>query len=237
MPIRDEYIAAIAQLVRRFGCAGSDYRIQERADIQQCLGYAASYVAGNTTEHYRYDRYRNKLIHSLDSNEDIGGAGTLIHVDIGCGPGLFSWVVYDHFSGTEVDVQLYGYDHAPEMVRLAGLIQDELESEVGLQCYHDARQLLANIPAAPPQADVIVTFGHVLVQLADDQQAIGAFATILEHLTDKGPCLVLAVDARRQRNRFQRSFNRLCERLEDLDCVWENRRNLGSSAFGVLRGA
>ena len=237
MPIRDEYIAAIAQLVRQFGRAGSGYRIPESANIQRCLGYASRYVARHSTEHYRYDRYRNRLIHSLGSNEDIGGAGTLIHVDIGCGPGLFSWVVYDHFSGTEVDVQLYGYDHAPEMVRLASLIQNELESEVRLQCYHDAGQLLADIPAAPPRADVIVTFGHVLVQLADDQQAIRVFATILEHLTDKGPCLVLAVDARGHRQRFQRSFNRLCEMLEEMDCVWENRRDLGSSAFGVLRGA
>ena len=237
MPIRDEYIAAIRRLVDRLGRTGRDYRVPEHANIQQCLGYASKYVSGHTTQHYRYDRYRNKLLYSLASNEDIGRAGTVVHVDLGCGPGLFSWVVYDHFSGTEVDVQLYGYDYAPEMVRLAGMIQDELESQVRLQCYHDARQLLADIPAAPPPADVIVTLGHVLVQLADNQQAIGVFATILEHLTRKGVCLVLAVDALGYRERFQRSFDRLCETLEETDCVWENRQDLRSSAFGVLRGA
>ena len=237
MPIRDEYIAAIERLVHRFGRTGGDYRVPEHANIRQCLGYASRYVSGHTTPHYRYDRYRKKLLYSLAFNDDIGRAGTLVHVDIGCGPGLFSWVVYDHFSGTEVDVHLYGYDYAPEMVRLTGLIQDELESQIRLQCYDDVRQLLADIPRAPPPADVIVTLGHVLVQLADNEQALGVFAAILKHLTHAGLCLVLAVDAQRYPETFQRSYNRLCEALEEMDCVWENRHNLRSSAFGVLRGA
>ena len=126
---------------------------------------------------------------------------------------------------------------ATAMPTRAGLDALACDPPRRLQCYHDARQLLADIPAAPPPADVIVTLGHVLVQLADNQQAIGVFATILEHLTRKGVCLVLAVDALGSRERFQRSFDCLCETLEETDCVWENRQDLRSSAFGVLRGA
>ena len=236
MPIRDEYIAVIARLARRFGHAYGHYKVPEHANMGQCLGYALKYVSGHSTAHYRYDRYKSALRYALCCNEDFCRTGTVIHVDIGCGPGLFSWVVHDHFNGTEVELQLYGYDHAAEMIRLARLIQDEFESNIGSQCYDDSAQLLGDIPTAPPPADVIVTFGHVLVQLADNHQAIGVFATILEHLTHAGRCLVLAVDAHRYPTALQGSFNSLCRMLEERNCAWDNRQNPGSHAIGVLRG-
>ena len=236
MPIRDEYIAVIARLSRRFARTYGHYRVPEHANLRQCLGYASRYVSGNTTEHYRYDRYSTALEYALRLNEDFCRAGTAVHVDIGCGPGLFSWVVHDYFDGTEVDVQLYGYDHATEMIRLARLIQDEFESQIDVQYYDDSTQLLGNIPTAPPPADVIVTFGHVLAQLADNHQATGVFATILERLTHTGCCLVLAVDAHGHSTTFRGSFDRLCDILEERNCTWDNRQNLGSRAFGILRG-
>ena len=236
MPIRDEYIAVIARLSRRFGRTYGHYQVPEHASLPRCLGYASRYVSGHTTKHYRYDRYKGALRYALRLNGDFCRNGTAVHVDIGCGPGLFSWVVHDHFDDTELTIQLYGYDHATEMIRLARRIQDGFESNINVQYYDDSAQLLGNIPTAPPPADVIVTFGHVLAQLADNHQAIGVFATILERLTHTGPCLVLAVDAHGHITTFRGSFNRLCDMLEERNCAWDNRRDLGSRAFGILRG-
>lgn len=236
MPIRDEYIAVIARLSRRFGRTYGHHLIPQHANLRQCLGYASRHVSGHTTEHYRYDRYSRALQYALRLNGDLCRTGTAVHVDIGCGPGLFSWVVHDHFDGTEVDVQLYGYDHATEMIRLARLIQDEFEVDVDVQYYDDPTQLLGNIPAVPPLVDVIATFGHVLAQLADNHDAIGEFAALLERLTHAGRCLVLAVDAHGHRTTFQNSFDRLCGMLEERNRTWDNRRNLQSYAFGILWG-
>ena len=182
------------------------------------------------------DRYSRALQYALRLSGDLCRTGTAVHVDIGCGPGLFSWVVHDHFDGTEVDMQLYGYDHATEMIRLARLIQDEFEADIGVQYYDDPTQLLGNIPTVPPIIDVIATFGHVLVQVADNHDAMGEFAALLEHLTHAGRCLVLAVDARGYPTTFRHSFDRLCDMLEERNCTWDDRRNLQSYAFGILRG-
>lgn len=174
---------------------------------------------------------------ALRRNGNLCRTGTAVHVDIGCGPGLFSWVVHDHFDDTELKVQLYGYDHATEMIRLAKLIQDRFESDIDAQYYDDSELLLGDIAtAAPRSADVVVTFGHVLAQLADNHQAMGVFAAMLERLTHTGPCLVLAVDALGHTATFRGSFNRLCDMLEKRNCTWHNRQDLGSSrAFGVLQ--
>jgi hypothetical protein len=50
------------------------------------------------------------------------------------------------------------------------LIEDELETEIALNCYDDVEELLHAILARDLPADIIVTFGHVLVQLVDDDQ-------------------------------------------------------------------
>ena len=234
MSIRDEYIAVIARLSRRFGRTYGHYQVPQHASLRQCIGYASKYVSGHTTKHYRYDRYMRALRSALRFNGDFCRAGTLVHVDIGCGPGLFSWVVHDHFDDTELNVQFYGYDHATEMIRLARLIQDGFESNIDVQYHNDSEQLLGNITARPP-TDVIVTFGHVLVQLADNHQAMEVFATILERLTHTGPCLVLAVDAHGRTTTFRGSFNRLCDMLEERNCTWDNKQDRGSRAFGILR--
>ena len=235
MPIRDEYINVIKELAQLFGHTQGHYRIPENASIQQCLGYALRYISGNSTVHYRYDRYRTQLRRSLRAHNDFCRTGTVVHVDIGCGPGLFSWVVHDHFNDADVKLQLYGYDHATEMVRLAELIQDELESTIRVRFCHEIPQLLADLPCGSSRGDVIVTFGHVLVQLANNQQAIEEFAIILEHLTQIGRCLVLAVDAHSYPAPFQLSYNHLCKVLKTRHCVWEHEKVTGSNGFGLLR--
>ena len=203
--------------------------------MQQCVGYALRYVSGHSTTHYRYDRYRDALGLSLRCNRDFRRTDTIVHVDVGCGPGLFAWVVYDYFRSLGVRVDSYGYDHAPEMVRLSRLIEDELETEIALNCYDDVEELLHAILARDLPADIIVTFGHVLVQLVDDDQGMGVFATILEHLAHLDRCLLVAVDAHGYRTKFQRSYNGLCETLETRNLAWNNNRILGPRAFGVLQ--
>ena len=143
--------------------------------------------------------------------------------------------MHDYFRTADVDVELYGYDHSLEMVNLSALIQNELATDVTLRCYGQLEQLLRAIPERRAPANVIVTFGHVLVQLVDDTQARGVFADILEYLTHMDHCLVVAVDAHGYGVNFRRSYIGLCETLAAKNCTLELNPIGGSSAFGVLR--
>ena len=57
----------------------------------------------------------------------------IVHVDLGTGPGIFNWVVYDYVQqewGRSNRPQLaqFGYDHCPAMVELAEQIWDGFRS-------------------------------------------------------------------------------------------------------------
>lgn len=65
-----------------------------------------------------------------------------------------------------------------------------------------------------PPADVIVSFGHVLVQTSDQEDAIDSFADILSSILLNSN-LIVAVDAQSDPaiQRFHRSIDRLIEAL------------------------
>lgn len=99
---------------------------------------------------------------------------TIAHVDVGCGPGLFSWVVHDYFRHREpeTEIELHAYDHSPTMIELAELIWREFETGVYLGVTSDLDGLISQVMQGGPPADVIVSFGHVLVQASDQEDAI-----------------------------------------------------------------
>ena len=132
-------------------------------------------------------------------------------MDVGCGPGVFAWVVHDYFrhqaDGTEVE--LHAYDSSPEMVRLAGLLWREFDTGVYLDATSDVGELTSRIMQGGP-ADVIVSFGYVLVQTSDQKDAIDSFADILSTVRLNSN-LVVAVDA--QSDPAVRAFRRSVDGL------------------------
>ena len=144
--IRDQYRDIIGSLAREHGAAASGYEISRDATLAACIGYSRRFIVGraNDEPHYRYGRYMRVLSSALRRNPV--NTGTVVHVDIGCGPGLFTWVVRDYFRASpKIEVDLYGYDHSKEMVRLADYIWERLEEDVDYMCFHKTKDLLAQL--------------------------------------------------------------------------------------------
>ena len=216
--IRDRYTEIIGHLVREHGSAVSGYEISKDAPLAQCIGYARRFIVGraNDEPHYRYNRYMDLLKPALRQQSAI--AGRMVHVDIGCGPGLFMWVVRDCFRpSSKIDVEYYGYDHAKDMARLAKIIWNRLEEGVRYSFYHSIRDLESNMElATADRRNVLVTLGHVLVQTVDNDSALDDFARIIAKCARMANCLVIAVDARTGERPmdFRRALGKLKASLE-----------------------
>ena len=201
------------------------YVIPKNATLPRCIDYAARYLyEEDDVQHYRYKRYMRALEDLLRDYGDHRKPSTIVHVDIGCGPGLFSWVVHDYFKHRKLKtaIELHAYDHSPKMVELAGWIWSEFETGVHLGATSDLSDLISQVTLGRQSADVIVSFGHVLAQTSDQQDALDSFADILRRIRLNNRLnnnLVMAVDAQNDQavQRFHRSINRLIETLATHD--------------------
>ena len=196
--IRSKYREIIRALATEHRTTLSGYEISRDATTVECIGYAERYIVGrtNSTPHYRYDRYWGELyteflLHPMRS-------GTVIHVDVGCGPGLFTWVARDYFRNvSRIKTSFYGYDHAPNMKKLAVYLWNQFEGDTDYLCYHELSESFDNLEKeCAANSYVIVTFGHVLVQTVDNAAALGEFARIIAKCARIANCLVMAVDAK-----------------------------------------
>ena len=133
MSIRRSYVDLIKRIAAnervdlRFG-PSSVYVVPAAASRTHCLRYALRHVSGDTTPHYRYNKYRGQLVRALHMNAArMQTHRPLLHLDLGCGPGLFTWVVHDTLSRSDYPaVRYFGYDHCRNMVALADEIWSRL---------------------------------------------------------------------------------------------------------------
>lgn len=147
MLIRDRYVSVIGRMASRFGRESGDHVIPRDATLPRCIDYAARYLyEGDTDEHYRYKRYMRALEDLLRNYGDHRKTSTIVHVDVGCGPGLFSWVVHDYFKHREpkTEIELHAYDNTPTMVELADLIWREFDTDVHLGATSDLNELISS---------------------------------------------------------------------------------------------
>ena len=178
MSIREKYVRIVEDIAERDGVfpAKKSYKIPAGATRLECIEYTLGYVVGvaGDREHYRYKKYYRVLSSALCMiAPQINHQGPQLHIDVGCGPGLFTWVVRDIFRHKQLDVGLYGYDHAREMVKLANDIWDELGESVDYACHYNARDMLSAVSARDNSCDyALVTFGHVLAQTHNKKFAI-----------------------------------------------------------------
>ena len=109
MLIQDRYVGVIDRMASRYGRESGDHVIPMDSTLSSCIDYAARYLyEGDTVEHYRYMRYMSALEDLLRYCGDHPKTSAVVHVDVGYGPGLFSWVVHDYFKrqehGTEIEL-------------------------------------------------------------------------------------------------------------------------------------
>ncbi len=226
--------------------AGADvgFRIAPTATYAESIAYAMRHVVSGG-DHFRYDRYRSLLDAGFrELRYRTAVRRPLLHVDIGCGPGLFIWVLLDQLRGERnaknqqhVAVNAIGYEHSPSMVRLAENCSIRLQRKVNasaepgrwsarshfpkarIVCGHEEFvQALQTEIRRDGLRDVIVTFGHVLVQTAHDRQAIETFTGIMTELAKLNfrRYLLFASDAYSgyRRDAFDRGWDSLLAALK-----------------------
>ena len=216
--IRDKYTKIIGALAKKHGAPASNHEIAREATLAQCIGFTKRFVVGRAsdTPHYRYDRYRRVLDESLQRNPI--NSGNVIHIDVGCGPGLFTWVVVDYFrSKPSINVTSYGYDHAPKMVKLARCIWKRLDETNNYFCYHNVSKVFdSRNQERSNKTTVIVTFGHVLIQTLNNGKAHEKFVDIISSFSTVADCRVIAVDAQKieWREMFDEAWGQLKSAME-----------------------
>lgn len=218
--IRDKYVDAIEGIAQREKVKPLGFvahKIGAEATRRQCLKYALRHVVRHRQQHYRYDLYRAALDRALYRAAVYKHSDRLLlHLDMGCGPGLFTWVVSDIPRLRDVNVERYGYDHCREMVRLASDVWSEVGDAGGCSWHHDIGDLLAAALAGGPRySGLLVTFGHVLAQTHASEDAINQFATVISHMTSEDS-LVVAVDAKGASQDFRAGCESLIGAMEIL---------------------
>ena len=210
--IREQYVDVLEGLATQFGRDEGNHIIPVNASFHRCIDYACRYFyERDSVPHYRFRRYRAalaRLLNVFDGHLDRNSEA-IIHIDVGCGPGLFSWAAHDYFieNGGGRSLELYGYDHCPAMVRLAQAIWRRLDTQADASFAHSPDALMSDIWQGGSAANVIVSFGHVLIQASEDPAAIRTFSDFLARHSP----LVVAVDSKYG----AATFGRACDSLRD----------------------
>ena len=200
MSIRDNYVSTLNAIAQDCGEETSTAQIGPRDSLQKTIGYTREFVVEHTTPHFRFQYYHRALSFAFRQLRFDPADRRVVHLDIGCGPGVFSWVMHDHMASQEArepgHVDYYGYDHAAAMIQLAHLFLERFPDKYEFHGYSD---LVGISTALADQdfsnCDVMVTFGYALVQVRDNPAALGDFATLIACVFPSHSCTVVAADA------------------------------------------
>ncbi|MDE0062893.1 MAG: class I SAM-dependent methyltransferase [Gammaproteobacteria bacterium] len=187
-------------MARKEGSDSHSHVIPQNVTRTQCIGYTQRFIVGRETPHYRYDRYQNALktcVQNVPFDQDMS---TAMHLDLGAGPGLFSWALWDlmHDETTtdrRPSLDLFGYDYAPQMATLARRIWDRFELPAPYRCFDSEEEVYANVWPQGPPTNVLITLGHSLIQVHEND-GLAVFAELCEAVAglDRHTRLV-AIDA------------------------------------------
>ena len=242
MPVRDHYQNALQEIVLECGIhrnsiGNPNYHIEEYTTFPEVVRYTEyhigethdqrSYFGRRNEPHFRYNRYLEGLQAGLI---ELPRSGRRVsHLDIGCGSGLFSWVLLDWATDNSIEldrIDLYGYDHCPAMISLAERIRDKIWVHIpeypSLHYYSAPGELSQRFSEDHQEAaDCIITMGYVLVQ-AHSVHEIQIFTQIIDnvvkHLDSLGLVnfILIAVDSIRQRDEFNIGWRLLMKELEQV---------------------
>ena len=251
MLVKYRYIGAFHKIRRRYkirrrcGDARANYVVKKNATLEESIVYTEGYVVGIGMPHYRYDYYRDALEKAAKEFDCIHPGRKIVHVDLGCGPGLFSWVVHDYvmarYRKKNAKVRFYMYDHAESMIKLTKIFWKNLSVQRELNAYHDVDGIRKGLRSEDlSDCDVLVSFGYVLIQTHGEERALSEFACIIRELFPSGSCTMVAVDAhvnKWRRDEFRNSCRHLFRRLRALGVgVEEKMGSQRSCMYARLTG-
>ena len=235
--IQSRYLAVCDNLILDFGATPSNYAIPEDASFQVCLGYLQKYVVAQRN-HYRFNRYTgllNPWYHEnafpSDRAEHYWDSGRdrlrFLHIDLGSGPGLFTWAVRDYLDDVfwgpswEYESMHIGYDYSASMVDLATVLWNRLAVDSKAVWCSSQESLLALAQTPIGSCDyLLITMGHVIIQLSEQDQAeLDRFADCIGQLLDchhAPPTDILIVDAHSgsRPQQFERALKRFVAALD-----------------------
>ena len=220
MLVKRRYIREFNKIRRRYGEAPAGYVVEKNATLEDSIGYTERYVVGRGKPHFRYDYYMGALEEAAREFDCIHPGRKIIHVDLGCGPGLFAWVVHDYVTArcrkNGDSLSFYLYDHSENMIKLAKKFRKKLLTEHHVRFYHDAKAMRNRLRSGGlANYDVLVTFGHVLIQTRNDRRALREFSRVIRELSLSNSCTIIAVDAYSgwRRSEFRDACDKLAARL------------------------
>ena len=169
--IRDLYVPVLQRVMDERSIARPSNRpslvVGPDTSFDEAVRNTAWYCwLADTQPHYRYRRYQEVLQRIRLPPGDY----RVVHLDIGCGAGLFSWAFLDWAGNNHLGyerIALYGFDHSPEMINLAHQVRNQLTQSVpdypNLRYTSDAATLLQDLTKEHQNGIIcIITFGHVL---------------------------------------------------------------------------
>ena len=218
MQIKNHYIEGFNKISEKHGEVSCSHVIPRNISLERALGYTNEYIIKpKPEEHFRYNYYREILDIALKRVGFNPASNRITHLDLGCGPGLFSWVVQDYmlsmYGKNHSDIELIGYDHAKNIIRLAELFQKYLPVEYNLEAYFKIDEIQNMLKSRDfSDSDTVITFGHVLIQIKGNSEALQNFAEIVKNLFPSNSCIVVAVDAYSSNDR-RLDFRNACKEL------------------------
>ena len=253
MLIKPHYRRVIREIMAEYGIplpvVQPNFVVRRDASLECVVQHTDVYVGKgnalfftNARPHYRYHNYIGTL-RWLNLHYPTFPERRVANVDIGCGAGLFSWVFLDWAKekGVGLDrVDLYGLDHSPAMLDLAGMVRNKLIQQIAsypeLHYREDVDALIRELKGNYREGtDYIITFGHVLVQ-AQSSSDIDSFTRIIVYVCKlmdaQSNCVLVAVDASAgdRPTRFAAGWNSLLDNLEHEGIQSDPATPIGNSA-------
>lgn len=243
MSIRDNYIATFHSIAPWRGQHHATAQIGPNASLRRVIEYTRQYVVVQTEQHFRYDYYRGALSLALTRLQFNPADRRIVHLDIGCGPGVFSWVMYDYVTSHETldtnQINYYGYDHCAAMIDLAHSLLQRFPDRYEFRGFSDLAEVSTTLADQDfSNCDVIVTFGYALVQVLDDLTALHDFATLISCVFPSHSCLMVAADAhndRPTRDAFRDQCRAFETALNEVGVALENRLSTAQRSIMFAR--
>ena len=214
MRIKDHYETTFNAIAQEYGEEPSTAQISSHDSLSKVIGYTREFVVEQGQD-YRDNYYCDALSGAFQQMGFNPTGREVVHLDVGCGPGVFSWGLHDHMASRNApdSVVYYGYDHCANMINLAYRFLYDFPEQYDFRGECDLPQIRKDLMGQNfADYNVVVTFGYALVQVQGDPAALEEFAVLIRCLFPSRLCIVVAADAHSGQRR--EVFGQQCTALE-----------------------
>ena len=231
MSIRDSYIPTFNAIARRHHEEPSTAQIGPGDSLRKTIGYTRQHVIEHDQQHFRYEYYHGALSLALTRLGFDPAHRRVVHLDIGCGPGVFSWVMYDlrgvRRKHETLASGLLWIRSFPRHDPTGALIPGAFRRPIRVPWLLRSRRYLDSVSRSGFLR--LRCRGYVrlrAVQVRDNPAALGDFATLIAGVFPSHSCIMVAADAhndRAVRKAFRDQCGALGTALNEVGVALEDR--------------